>query len=156
MAGAVVLEPWKPRDGLKIAHDPSKAAEEEEGVSERDDKLVAHALAHLPTQQSLRPWSMNVLEFEKDDDKNFHIDFVHTAANLRAVAYEIPNVTRLQSKLIAGRIIPAIVTTTAVVSGLVCFELIKLALGLKGRLNEKTKFWDTPYRNGFCNLAIPR
>lgn len=28
-------------------------------------------------------------EFEKDDDTNFHIDFIHAAANLRARNYKI-------------------------------------------------------------------
>lgn len=28
-------------------------------------------------------------EFEKDDDTNFHIDFIHAAANLRARNYTI-------------------------------------------------------------------
>lgn len=28
--------------------------------------------------------------FEKDDDQNYHIDFIHAAANLRARNYKIP------------------------------------------------------------------
>lgn len=48
--------------------------------------------------------------------------------------------------VLQGKIIPAIVTTTAVVAGLVCLELFKLALGLKDIAQ---------YRNCFCNLAIP-
>jgi ubiquitin-activating enzyme E1 len=32
-------------------------------------------------------------EFEKDDDSNFHIDFMHTAANLRARNYKIHECT---------------------------------------------------------------
>jgi len=54
-------------------------------------------------------------EFEKDDDTNFHIDFIQSLANLRAICYHIEPVTKLQAKLIAGKIIPAIATTTAMV-----------------------------------------
>ena len=32
---------------------------------------------------------LNVEEFEKDDDKNFHIDFIYAAANVRALNYSL-------------------------------------------------------------------
>jgi len=88
---------------------------------------------------------LNPLDFEKDDDSNFHIDFIHACANLRARMYGIPEVERLKVKAIAGRIIPAIATTTAAVSGLVTIELIKVIQGL-----ELDKF-----KNLFMNLALP-
>lgn len=46
---------------------------------------------------------MNVVSFEKDNDSNFHIDFITAASNLRALNYGIPVTSRLQSKIIAGR-----------------------------------------------------
>lgn len=46
---------------------------------------------------------MNVVSFEKDNDSNFHIDFITAASNLRALNYGIPVASRLQSKIIAGR-----------------------------------------------------
>lgn len=38
-------------------------------------------------------------DFEKDDDDNFHIDFITAAANLRAANYHIPEACRLQCTL---------------------------------------------------------
>lgn len=62
---------------------------------------------------------MTPLFFEKDDDSNGHMDFVASASALRAQMYAIEAADRLQTKRIAGKIIPAIATSTAAVAGLV-------------------------------------
>jgi len=41
------------------------------------------------------------VEFEKDDDANFHMDFITACSNLRASNYSIATADRYQTKLIA-------------------------------------------------------
>jgi len=49
---------------------------------------------------------------------NGHIDFIHSLGNLRALNYGLDEMDWITVKLKAGRIVPALATTTAVVSGL--------------------------------------
>jgi len=88
---------------------------------------------------------LNLVEFEKDDDSNGHIDFMTAVANLRARNYKIQEAPRHKIKIIAGKIIPAIATTTAMIVGACGLELYKYVLG-----KDASKF-----RNSFMNLALP-
>ena len=78
------------------------------------------------TQNALKAGDIVSAEFEKDDDKNFHIDFIHAAANLRARNYRIQEGDRHKIKMIAGKIIPAIATSTAMIVGCIQMELLKV------------------------------
>ena len=44
----------------------------------------------LPDPESLKGMKLTPVEFEKDDDTNFHMDFIVAASNLRAENYDIP------------------------------------------------------------------
>lgn len=111
-----------------------------------DHDKVSQLQTELAELSNLTKIKITPLEFEKDDDTNLHMDFIVAASNLRATNYKIPLADRHTSKLIAGKIIPAIATTTSVIAGLACLELYKLAQGFK----ELTR-----YKNGFVNLALP-
>jgi len=99
----------------------------------------------LPPPEKLPKDIGNPVAFEKDDDSNFHIAFITACSNLRAANYKIPTADFQRTKLIAGKIIPAMISTTAVVSGLQCIEMIKVMMGKPL----------SAYKNGFINLAIP-
>ncbi|CAH1179580.1 unnamed protein product [Phaedon cochleariae] len=132
-----------PKSGVKIAVTDSQMAMNGNNV---DLDRVSQIREELPSVEELNGLQLTPLDFEKDDDSNFHMDFIVAASNLRAANYKIPPADRHKSKLIAGKIIPAIATTTSVVAGLVCLELYKLTRSMKSL---------EPFKNGFVNLALP-
>jgi len=54
-----------------------------------DPDALDEMLASLPNPSSLRGLRLTPIEFEKDDDTNFHMDFIVATSNLRAENYEI-------------------------------------------------------------------
>ena len=68
----------------------------------------------------------NPEKFEKDDDKNYHIDFIFACSNIRARNYNLKEIDKLKLKMIAGRITPALAITTAAITGIVCLQLYTL------------------------------
>ncbi|TDL29444.1 ubiquitin activating enzyme [Rickenella mellea] len=144
VADAVRPPPFQPRSGVAIQVNENDPKPEESGGNDSDD--VDDLKSQLPAPPSLAGYRLNPVDFEKDDDTNHHIDFITAASNLRAMNYSITIADRHTTKQIAGKIIPAIATTTALVSGLVCLELYKIIDG-KDKLEN--------YKNGFVNLALP-
>eukprot|EP00536_Pseudo-nitzschia_multiseries_P010636 jgi/Psemu1/297610/fgenesh1_pm.332_\ len=145
----------KAKDALVNAAESAKSSKEtnrgsEEEASKKSKKVeIQGLLAALDSSSPndsaapLRPLSS--AEFEKDDDSNDHITFITAASNLRALCYGIAPVDAMETRKVAGKIIPAMITTTAFVSALSCIELVKLTQGAP--LNR--------HRNAFINLALP-
>ncbi|KPA40444.1 ubiquitin-activating enzyme e1 [Fusarium langsethiae] len=140
----VIVPDFTPDSNVKIQADDKEPVEAESSFDDNDEiKKLADS---LPSPNSLSGFQLVPVDFEKDDDSNHHIDFITACSNLRAENYKIEPADRHKTKFIAGKIIPAIATTTALVTGLVVLELYKIIDG-KDDLEQ--------YKNGFINLALP-
>ena len=124
---------------------PAKKVDDEAETETDTGEIPAEIKSALESFNTDGFGHLEVADFEKDDDSNYHIDFIAASANLRAWNYEIDLASRHKCKMIAGRITPALATTTALITGLVSIELCKLVLGM-----DKDKM-----RAANCNLALP-
>jgi ubiquitin-activating enzyme E1 len=168
---SITVDDFKPKDGVKIAANDAeleaqKKEEEESTLSSSAsssssssaslssslswefDAQAEAIISTLPSTQELAGIVLHVADFDKDND--LHVSLVSATSNLRARNYAISEVDKHTSKLIAGKIIPAIATTTAMVAGLICLELYKLVAASMGYSRPIESF-----RSCFANLAIP-
>ena len=142
----MIIPDFKPDPGVRIQASDSDPDPNAQQSGMDDNEQLSKVVSSLPPPKSLAGFKLEVVEFEKDDDTNHHIDFITAASNLRAENYKIAQADRHKTKFIAGKIIPAIATTTALVTGLVNLELYKIIDGKKDI---------EQYKNGFVNLALP-
>ncbi|KAF8204900.1 ubiquitin activating enzyme [Pholiota molesta] len=143
IADSIIVPEFTPKSGVKVQINDNDPVPQAGGGADEDAEDLT---SKLPSPSSLAGYRLNPCEFEKDDDTNHHIDFITAASNLRAMNYSITTADKHTTKQIAGKIIPAIATTTSLVTGLVCLELYKI-IGGKKKLED--------YKNGFVNLALP-
>ncbi|KAF3031785.1 hypothetical protein E8E11_001968 [Didymella keratinophila] len=142
----MIVPDFKPDPTVKIQASENDPDPNANAPPSDDNDELNKIISQLPSPKSLAGFKLEPVEFEKDDDTNHHIDFITACSNLRAENYKIEQADRHKTKFIAGKIIPAIATTTALVTGLVNLELYKIIDG-KDDIEQ--------YKNGFINLALP-
>lgn len=78
-----------PRTGVKIAENDAALQHQQHDNGSYDADRVKTIVDELKALGK-PTFTITPLEFEKDDDRNFHMDFIVAASNLRASNYKIP------------------------------------------------------------------
>lgn len=84
-------------------------------------------------------------DFEKDDDSNYHVAYITATSNNRAICYGIKPISQFDTKGIAGNIIPALATTTSIVSSLITLEMLKFVTNPNRTIED--------YQSYYVNIA---
>ena len=152
-ASKIVVPDFKPNEEkakailTQVEEKPKTGVEEtkEEAAPTLLDDYKKYIAEIVQISKDFDKKNLHAEEFEKDNDENYHIDFIYALANCRSRNYKLDPMDWVTVKIKAGRIIPALATTTASIAGLQTVELVKL---LKGCKLEDMK-------NAFLNLAVP-
>ena len=92
---------FAPKSGVKIETDPkATAAAAASAMGGDDEAIIEDLLGKLEAARAQlgADYRLAAVEFEKDDDTNFHIDFITAASNLRAANYKIAEADKLKTK----------------------------------------------------------
>jgi len=91
-------KPWVPPANAPAPANPTANLQQQLGETQIGDDEVKAILASLPDRSSFKETDFRPIDFEKDDDRNFHIDFVYAMSSLKASVYGINQIDRLRLK----------------------------------------------------------
>jgi ubiquitin-activating enzyme E1 len=124
---------------------------EEVDIAKNDEeqKQLLSKIKEVQLKENISKLYLNPQEFEKDEPENlcdykYHVDWVSAASNCRATNYGINTISKYETNGIAGKIIPAVATTTSTVVGLIGLELLKYLNGID-KIDK--------YRSWYMNMA---
>ena len=76
---------------------------------------------------SLKQFKLKEIIFRKDNIDNSQFDFIYACTNLKAYNFLIPQCDYIKVKAISSNIVPSIVTSNAIITGLVSMQIYLLA-----------------------------
>jgi ubiquitin-activating enzyme E1 len=133
----------------KFKNDYHNIEEVEIAKTDEEQKQLSSVIKEVELKENISKVLLNPQEFEKDEPENvcdykYHVDWVSAASNCRATNYGINTISTYETKGIAGKIIPAVATTTSTAVGLIALELLKYLNGID-KIDK--------YRSWYMNMA---
>ena len=102
---------------------------------------------------------LNEVIFKKDNITNSQYDFIYSCTNLRAYNFQIPQLDYIKIKALSSNIIPSIITSNAVITGLASMQIYILAKLLVEKENHNNNIIESEealklFRNYYIYLGL--
>ena len=110
---------------IEIKQQKNKSFENKSFYEEEIKKLKNKINKYLNENKNIINY--NPIQYEKDTTDINQINFISYTSNLRAKNYNIENLDKIKIKIIAGKIIPALITSTSSIAGLLALQLYVLS-----------------------------
>jgi ubiquitin-activating enzyme E1 len=80
--------------------------------------------------------SLTKINFEKNIPELGHVQFIYSYSNLKAKTYKIPECNKYYALEYVGKIAPTTITSTEVVAGIMCLQMIGITKNKKIEIDE--------------------
>ena len=109
--------------------------------------------------KSIDQINLNEISFLKDNIINSQYDFIYSCSNLKAINFQIPLCDFIKIKTISSKIVPSIVTSNAVITGLTSMQLYLFAKLLIEKEKNNNDILESEkalklFRNYYINLGL--
>lgn len=136
---------------LKIKHEKIKTFETKNYYENKIKELENKINLYFQNNNIIKN-EYNQISFEKDSNNINEINFIYFCSNLRAKNYNIKTEDKIKIKIIAGQIIPSLITSTSSIAGLLALQIYVICQNRNYR-NFRTGIIDLS--DNTLALAIP-
>ena len=119
-----------------------------EKIQEIHDKILDYFLNKKINMEI----NYKLLNYEKDSKDSNQLDFIFSSSLLRAENFDIEKIDKFKVKILAGKIIPSLITTTSSIAGLLSLQIYVLC---QNKNCEKLRVGMIDLADNTINLAIP-
>ena len=100
--------------------------EKDNKENNNEDTEIYNILNKIELSKEIKEKINLIIPIEFDKENEIHISIIHSFANLKANNFNIECCSILDTKLISGKIIPSIPTSTSTVGGFVSLQILNL------------------------------
>ena len=138
--------------GFKMKEIKKKELKDKSFYQEKINEIHENILNYFSKEKVNKQINYKILNYEKDSKDPNQLDFIFSSSILRAENFNIEKIDKFKIKIIAGNIIPSLITTTSSIAGLLALQIYVLC---QNKNCEKFRVGMIDLADNTINLAIP-